>query len=410
MRVDTTTGCSPLARWPIAGGIVTAACGLWYYPFEIVPYDYAAWMGAWYEHFTAVGRLAGFSGPVGNYTPPYLYLLSATSLLDGILRPLIAVKMLSTAGALWVVYSVYRLLRDCGVTFPLERALWSLLLPTIFFNVAVLAQADVFWIAPCVLAVAAAIRRNPLPMVLWASLGFTFKAQAVFIAPFVMAMLVRFRAPLWHWLLPFFVYSVAMLPAWIAGWPAANLATVYLRQVEWLPADGRPFISNTSNPWVLARLFARDLAERSFWIGYVAAAAGSLGFVVWVSRHRLVPAQTIAAAALSSAMLPFLLPGMHERFFALAEILAFAYAFAVRDRRAVATAALMQVALVASFAGWKTQSGSLMILGLGLLGVALVLIVGYLSRDPADQHIGEMVVDAHEPGVNAKPVRRYRCA
>jgi hypothetical protein len=50
------------------------------------------------------------------------------------------------------------------------------------------------------------------------------------------------------------------------------------------------------------------------------------------------------AAVLSSASLPFLLPGMHERFFILADVLAFLYAVSFPSRQSVLAAGWMQIA------------------------------------------------------------------
>ena len=60
----------------------------------------------------------------------------------------------------------------------------------------------------------------------------------------------------------------------------------------------------------------------------------------------------IAAAALSAAGLPFLLPSMHERFFILADVLVFLYAWANPNRNTIIAAVLMQVASALPVAAW----------------------------------------------------------
>jgi Gpi18-like mannosyltransferase len=382
-------------------GFAMAAAAVWAFPFFFYePYDYAHWTGPWYWHILGAGPVNAFVQPFGNYTPPYLYLLAVCTLIAGPFNPLIVIKLLSTFGTAWMAWTLYRLINEANGSRPAMAAALVFLLPTTIFNVPVLAQADAFWVAPGILAVTAALRRNTLSMVLWAGAAFAFKAQAIFLAPFVIAELVRNRAPLWHWAVPPIVYALAMLPAWVAGWPAADLATVYLRQAAWLPADGRPFISNAANPWALAKLVARDHAERSFWVGYTLAGIATAVYVATMSaRCALTAAQTIGAAAVSATLVPFLLPGMHERFFVLAEVLTFALAFV--DRRAVTPAALMQAALVLSFAGWKLQMPLLPVAG-SFLVLAAMIILTSLCNSP-DEYVGEMVVDT-ERGVDPKPI------
>ena len=50
--------------------------------------------------------------------------------------------------------------------------------------------------------------------------------------------------------------------------------------------------------------------------------------------------------------MPFLLPSMHERFFILADVLAFLYAWASPSRNAILAAILMQVASALPVAAW----------------------------------------------------------
>jgi Gpi18-like mannosyltransferase len=319
--------------------VVLGAAIAWTIPFVLVRSgDYFAFLLPWYNHIVAAGPLGAFGQPFGNYTPPYYYLLSAVSQLG--LPPLVAIKGLSILGALWLAFAISRL------TAKPEAGAWSLLLPTVVFNVPFMGQADVFWLAPCVLAVAAAVRREPVRSALWASVGFAFKAQAIFLAPFVALVLIRRRAPLWSWLIPVAVYLAAILPAALAGWPLTDLLTVYLRQAAWhLP--GEVFISGAPNLWMLVRLAAPHLYSVA--LGIILAEMAAVAYVWRLLRADMNAHGLLTAAALSAAMLPFLLPGMHERFFALFEVLTFCLASI--DRRAIIVAVLAQAAFVLNIFG-----------------------------------------------------------
>jgi Gpi18-like mannosyltransferase len=382
--------------------LVVAAIIVWAYPFAtIVPYDYWHALLPWWRQIVATGRIRAFATPIGNYTPPYLYLLSATTLLDDLLPPLIALKLLSTAGAAWLVFALYRLLRACGARHPAEGAVVSLILPTLIINVPVLAQADTFWLAPCVLAVSASIRRKALAMVLYASLAFAVKAQAIFLAPFVLSALLANRAPWWLWLLPIPVYCAAMLPAWLAGWPASDLLTVYVRQTQWHYASGLTFVSDAANPWAALRFLDYAFAIRIFWAGYAAAALAAALFVWRFSKPMRTP-QALAAATLSAAIIPFFLPGMHERFFALAEILSFALAWTRPKRRTVFAAIGLQFSLIAAFAGWKLGMPLLSSFAWLFSGAAMLLLAG--SGNAPEHDVCEVIVDTRLTDIHAEAV------
>ena len=293
----------------------------------------------WYEHILATGRIDAFADPFGNYSPPYLYLLSLISLLDGPISPYYLVKLLSWVGAVWMLFAASRLLGVLGTRGIL--ALFLVLLPSFISNVSMFGQADMFWVAPCILAVSAAVKGRWVWVAIWSGLAFSFKAQAAFLAPFVLHLFVTRKVPPYVWLVAPGVYLAAMLSAWLAGWPAWDLATIYLRQAAWQPQDSY-FISNGASWWTIYGWLLPRAALETFWIGFalaLAAVAAALAFVPKPSART-----TMLLATISAAGLPFLLPGMHERFYLLADILAFLYALAYPSRRSIAAAILMQFA------------------------------------------------------------------
>ena len=292
----------------------------------------------WYNHIMTEGRLVVFGHPFSNYAPPYLYLLSATSLIDGLIEPYYLVKLLAWVGAGWLVLAASRLLQALGGR-PL-LAISLLLLPSIIANVSMLGQADTFWVAPCILALAAAVNERWFRVAFWSGLAFAFKAQAAFFAPFVVHLFVTRRVPVHMWLVAPAVYVAAMFPAWLAGWPAWDLAMVYMRQAMWQP-DGGYFISNGASWWTIYGWLFPQLALRTFWIGFVMAFVAFGAALAMVSKQ--TARSTVVLAIISSAGIPFLLPGMHERFFLLGDVLAALYALAWPSGRTVGAAIMMQI-------------------------------------------------------------------
>ena len=180
--------------------------------------DLVVYVSHWYERVARLG-FGAFSEPFSNYTPPYLYLLWAASLLGGDAPAIPMIKLVAVVGGVWFSFSLFRLFRTLGVRDAGLAALASLLLPSIVLNVSLLGQADTFWVAACVLALTAAIEGRLPQVAFWSGVAFAFKAQAIFFAPFVMHFFVVRRAPIWCWLIPPAVYAAAMLPAWLASAP-----------------------------------------------------------------------------------------------------------------------------------------------------------------------------------------------
>jgi Gpi18-like mannosyltransferase len=160
-----------------------------------------------------------------------------------------------------------------------------------------------------------------------------------------------------------------MLPAWLAGWPAADLATIYLRQAQWFDA----LSLNAPNIWAVVQQLELPPAVPLDRIAFAAAGGGALLYVAFFARRRLDPERMIAAALLASLLLPGLLPRMHERYFFLADVLAFALAAVARDRSALLIFAAVQISSLMSLFAYFSGNG------LNAVGPALTMIAATLA-------------------------------
>ncbi len=330
----------------------------------------------WYQHILDHGPAGAFGQPFSNYTPAYLYLLAAASSLNPWLEPMTVIKLVSVFGTLCLAMAAGALLKAAGSPHYRLGGALLFLLPSPLLNAAFIGQCDAFWSAACVMAVAAAIRRQMVAMLLWCGVAVAFKAQAAFLAPFVFAVLLRERTLVYLWLIPPAVYAAIMVPAWVAGWPALDLLLVYARQTVEFANPG-----NLANPWVSARHLLPLEAPRFYVVGYAAAGAATLAFVVLLKDRLQAPRLMLAAAVLSALMLPWLLPKMHERYFLLADVLAFALAFAMRDRSTLLIAVLIQFASLSAIFSYTVHRPQMVMLGGLIAGGALIAIIDWMRRE-----------------------------
>jgi len=235
------------------------------------------------------------------------------------------VKLLGIVSGACIAFALGRLLR--GNPDRYQAMLFSFLIPTVTINAVVYGQCDGFWVSACLLAVTAAIERRNTTMLVWCGVALAFKAQAVFLAPFVIVVLLKHRVSPPLWMIPAGLFAAAMLPAWLAGWPAADLATIYWRQAAYFNTIG-----SAPNPWAIMAAITPPAPSPLFAIGYVGAALVCIGYVAIMVQRKLDDIGLLRAALLSALIVPFLLPKMHERFTLLADLLAFALACTVRDR------------------------------------------------------------------------------
>ena len=348
--------------------------------FTTVSWDMMAHLLPWMAHIRAEGPIGAFAEPFANYAPPYLYLLSAFSLLP--IPDWVAIKLLSSLGVSLVALSSYQLLRASQAERPIEGAAWLMVAPTVAVNAGIMSQADALWVAPCLMAVASAQRGRMLQLCAWSGLAFAVKAQAAFFAPFVVATLLTHKAPWRYWLLPALIYLAAITPAWLAGWPASDLLTIYLRQAQWVPEAAPDFLGNAAN-WVapLQYAFPKVLSSIPAWPATVLGALMAFALVAAFGRERLAPRQMPAVAALSAILIPFILPLMHERFMILGDVLTLCYAWTVRTRRSVAVAALMQFgSFAAIYDYYWVQTSAVATAGSVAVLAAIVLLIQELRE------------------------------
>ena len=174
---------------------------------------------------------------------------------------------------------------------------------------------------------------------MWCGVAIAFKAQAVFVAPFIVGALIGRRAPWWQWTVPLLVFVAIMMPAWLAGWPAWQLAMIYPSQPSWIPFPGR-----LANPWMFATEFAADASQKFYWVGFATAAGCSIAVAALTSTSVKRPMAMLLLALLSSLALPFFLPKMLERYFFLADLLSIGLAISYSSRATIFVAVAVQLA------------------------------------------------------------------
>ena len=305
------------------------------------PPDMALFLEPWFNHIIHYGPIGAFGHPFSNYEPAYLYLLAMGSLAHHALSAMTIIKIISVLGSLFLAIALADLLKAAGA--DAKQALVVLALPSIVINDSLLAQCDALWAGSCVFALAAMIRGRTLRTMVWCGVAISFKAQAAFIAPVMIGAMIERRAPWWQWLVPGAVFLASLIPAWLTGWPAAKLLTVYLGQARLDHLAGR-----LANPWMVGTIFDEQFARNLFLLGYVAAMSAAIVIGALAVRAARDARQLILLAAISGTALPFLLPKMLERYYFLGDVMTLALALSWTCRSASFAVRAVQMASVLS--------------------------------------------------------------
>lgn len=289
--------------------------------FAYVSSDYRQFLSGWFDLLRQSGGLPGVGLNFGDYTPAYYYLLALLTYLPG--DGLALIKALSCLSDIAAAYFVFRMVDlKYGEFWGEISYAVALFLPSVVINSAVWAQCDSIYTAALLACVYFLMKDRQYAAVTAFSVALAFKLQAVFLAPFLLLLLLKRKIGARCLLIPPLVYVVSILPAALFGRDFRELMTIYFRQA-------RQYTDLTMNLPNLYAWFPADVPESVGGIAVLGAGALVLATLVWlcVKRFPLTKEMQISLALFYALLLPYFLPYMHERYWYPADLLSVVFAF-----------------------------------------------------------------------------------
>jgi Gpi18-like mannosyltransferase len=302
--------------------IALAICGatlVWLSVLDFETDDYTRYLAPWYDAFVGQGRWKGLAGSFSNYYVPYLCLISISTFLPW--PKLYSIKAISIVFDYAAAWFVYRLVKRVypGRSLCYVAAIITLFLPTVLFNGALWGQCDIIYTTALLAVLLAVLQHKHRTALVAYGLALASKPQAIYFAPFLAGLFLGRQLPWRQWWIPMAVYAACGLPAILAGRDARPVLMHWFLQRGQL---GIPILT-LGAPNVF-QWFSNDQFEVFRRLGIMLGAVAS-AFIAWTTAHirstlnreRLL----VTSALLSSLLLPFFLPGMHERYFFAADVL-----------------------------------------------------------------------------------------
>ena len=292
--------------------------------------DMNSFLIKWYNYLKSHGGFAAVGDKIGDYTPMYYYLLAA---LTYIKLPIhVGIKLISCFFDFLLAIYVMKIvqIKDAKKSFYSAIAFAvAFCLPTVVLNSGAWGQCDVIYTSFLIMGLYYILKGNDRVAMIMIGISFSFKLQAIFIAPLigilVMRKKIRWRMLLW---IPI-AYFISIIPALLAGGNLIRLLTVYIQQsghYKWLTAK-------LPNIWMLLGngFINKELSSAGV---YFAAIIVLCFMYYYVSKKdmKITPNVIVGIAVLSSFIVPFVLPHMHERYMYFTEIMFVIFAFYYRKR------------------------------------------------------------------------------
>ena len=290
--------------------------------------DYTYFTAKWFDTLASHPWLTAFQYPFSDYAPLYLYGIKLLTFLP--LSSLYSIKLLSILGDIAIALCTNVLLAKAAPQYTRAQRWFAsaimFAIPTLIINSSLWGQSDALYAAAVLASFLAILLDAPL----WAAIAFgvalSFKIQAIFFLPILAGYLLRIPKTWWYLLVPPLLFAVSILPAWLGGGSFASLFTIYAHQASeypWLNVSSQSFFAFVNN-LPLSALVQREF----FWAGIILAGVVALGIATAAYASR-APQRLTLLALLSTTLIPFLLPRMHERYFFLGDVFAVVYALLV---------------------------------------------------------------------------------
>jgi Gpi18-like mannosyltransferase len=319
-------------------------------PFSVS--DFNLHVKPWLDYIRSHGGFLALSDDFSEYAPPYLYLLTAATYLHLPVDDQTLVKLINAPFVFLMSWVVFKICRHFEVSRngAVAAACGVFVLPTVGVNAFVWGQADTIYIPFLLLSVLLTLACRPYWAVASFAVAVSIKLQGIFLAPFILSMILAGHIPWRATIVAPIVYAMSLLPAALVGRPIWELVTIYLRQGGYY----HKLSMNAPNPY-----FFLDRILGASRVGFVYKAGTILGLMLasivggsisllGFGRRAISDRAILQVAMLSMIAMPYVLPKMHDRFFIGADL--FAYALACVDRRFLWVAVAMQISSSLSYA------------------------------------------------------------
>lgn len=284
--------------------------------------DYTVFLNPWIKFITDHGFFSSLKYNFNNYSPAYIYILILIAKTG--LNSLYLIKSVSIIFEFILAFYIGKILflkHNNKKVFLISVAILPII-PTILINSSFWGQCDVIYANFVIAGIFYSLVNRQLLSVIMLSIGIAFKIQAIFILPYYFILLLTGKTKWYYFLAIPAIYFLSVLPAWMYGRNLVDLLSIYMNQSDYYQA----LTMFMPNIYILIE----ELDYKTFkFAGMLLTTFLTLwaGFHIKKLNVNLNNDTLIQIAFLSVIVCPFILPGMHERYLFLGDVLAFIFIF-----------------------------------------------------------------------------------
>jgi len=287
--------------------------------------DYNAFLSRWFDTIKTNGGFSALKNSMGDYTQPYLYLLTLGTYTN--INKLFYIKILPFV---FEIMAAFFIMKIVNMKYKNEKIGYLsfgilLLIPTVILNGSVWGQCDIIYTAFVIASIYYILREKPITSILFYGIALSFKLQAIFILPLFLILLFKNRIKIYHLLLIPLSYLVLSIPSLIVGRPLKDILLTYVNQSS--EYTNLTYNAPSIYQWFTSSFFSNTTLIGNIGIIFTLVVVLSIIYIS-VRYIKVIKYETIIELSLLFAVIvPFLLPRMHERYFFMADIISLLYAF-----------------------------------------------------------------------------------
>lgn len=304
--------------------VVLSTWGKW----KAIPFksgDYNTFLVTWMNKYKELGLIKGFGTSLGDYTPAYNYFLCIFAQFVPEAGYLYVIKILDfvceismALGFFFIIKHLTNNKNYASVGFSV-----ALIIPSVIINGAFWGQCDVIFTMFLIWSFYFILRGKSHWAMIFFSISFAFKFQAIFFLPFIVLLILKRRIRIWQLLYIPLVYFIIGLPAICCGRPIGDIFSVYFRQAD--EYKDRIALSAPSIYALFDNSHTQTIAPVTIPVFLVITM--SYIFYLFHKNIKLNAENLVTVALISLLFSAFFMPYMHERYFFAADIFAVLYIF-----------------------------------------------------------------------------------
>lgn len=336
--------------------------------------DYLTFLHPWFEELKLNGGFKALSNYPGDYNSPYMTIMAILTYLP--INELYSLKIVSCIFDFLLAISVGLLVRylvknNKDVLSFIAYTL-TLFMPPVLLNSGMWCQCDSIYATFVVLAFLYLFKEKYVRSFIFLGIAFSFKLQFIFILPiYIVLYICNEKFSIINFLIIPLMNFILSLPAIIAGKPIIDCLMVYFKQTNTYKT------SLTLNFPNIYNLISGDVAI-FYKVGEMISiliCALMLGYILY-KKVKWNNERIFTLTIWFMVILTFVLPGMHERYLFVGEVLTLTYYIIYQKNLPLLI--FMNISVIITYSSFL---GGLSFDYLPLMSIIYTIIIVYFTKD-----------------------------